>query len=104
MASWASDGCGAMATYQYRCRSDGVWDLSAPVGTAPATAACPTCGAGARRVFSPPSLALAPRALVRAVDRCEASRDAPDVVASPPPRGRRPRTATNPALRRLPRP
>ena len=55
-----------MATYQYRCGSDGAWDVSAPIGTAPTTAACPTCGTGARRVFSPPFLALAPRALVAA--------------------------------------
>ena len=97
-----------MTTYQYRCGSDGVWDVSTPMGTAPTTAACPTCGAGADRVFSPPFLALAPRALVQAVERCEASRDVPDGVTSPPPRGRRARTASktaaDPALRRLPRP
>ncbi|WP_337060126.1 hypothetical protein [Kineococcus sp. G2] len=50
-------------------------------------------------------LSFARRALVRAVDDAERTRDAPDVVTAPPPAARR-RTAVsqNPLHRGLPRP
>ena len=43
-----------MASYDYRCERDGVFELTLPLGTAPADAPCPECGEDAPRVFSAP--------------------------------------------------
>ena len=43
-----------MARYDYRCEQDGVFELSMPLGTQPASAPCPECGADAPRIFSAP--------------------------------------------------
>lgn len=96
-----------MATYQYRCVQDGVFDVSRPIGTAPPRSRCPVCGSEAARVFSAPMLSLAPRALVTAIDRTERTRDTPEVVSAIPPQGARTRRSVvppNPALQRLPKP
>ena len=96
-----------MAIYEYRCRRDGMFDVSLPIGTAPATAACPVCADEAARVFSSPMMSLAPRALVAALDHEEKTRHEPDVVTSlprAPARRRTPVLPLTPALRRLPRP
>ncbi len=94
-----------MAQYEYRCDRDGPLEVSRPIGTAPATLECPTCGRAAPRSYTGPMLSFARRALVRAVDDAERTRDAPDVVTAPPPAARR-RTAVsqNPLHRGLPRP
>lgn len=95
-----------MATYQYRCATHGSLEITRPLGTAPASATCPTCHEPAGRVFSAPMLGRTPGALRSALDRADRSRDQPDVVSAPPPRpASRPHPAlANPALRRLPRP
>ncbi|HTI33565.1 MAG TPA: zinc ribbon domain-containing protein [Miltoncostaea sp.] len=43
-----------MAAYDYRCETDGVFELTAPLGTAPSEAPCPECGKDAPRIFSAP--------------------------------------------------
>jgi putative FmdB family regulatory protein len=43
-----------MATYDYRCERDGVFELTLPIGTAPTDAPCPECGEDAPRIFSAP--------------------------------------------------
>ncbi|MCI2238297.1 hypothetical protein MO973_27765 [Paenibacillus sp. TRM 82003] len=94
-----------MAQYEYRCDRDGALEVSRPIGTAPATFECPSCGRPAPRSFTGPMLSFAPRALVRAVDDAERTREAPDVVTAPPPAARRRTTTTvNPLHRGLPRP
>ncbi|HET8950639.1 MAG TPA: FmdB family zinc ribbon protein [Solirubrobacteraceae bacterium] len=96
-----------MAIYEYRCERDGAFDVMLPIGTAPASIACPVCASEAGRVFSSPMLSLAPRALVAALDHEEKTRHEPDVVTSLPPRPRHERTPVlplTPTLRRLPRP
>ena len=96
-----------MATYRYRCVSDGVFDVSLPMGTAGSQWPCPVCNSEAVRVFSAPMLSLAPRELVAAIDSTEKTRDEPEVVSALPPRRARTRTPAatlNPALQRLPRP
>jgi putative FmdB family regulatory protein len=96
-----------VATYEYRCDEDGVFDVTRPVGTAPKSIACPVCKSEARRVFSKPMLSSLSVALVAAVDHAEKSRTEPDVVSSLPPTGARKRTPVlplTPTLRRLPRP
>ena len=96
-----------MASYEFRCDDDGLFDVQAPMGSAGSVAACPACGSDGARVFSVPMLALADRRLVAAIDRADKSREEPEVVTALPPSGRRPtrRAAPpNPALKRLPRP
>ena len=96
-----------MAIYEYRCERDGAFDVTLPIGTAPASVACPVCASEAGRVFSSPMLSLAPRALVAALDHEEKTRYEPDVETSLPPRPPRERTPVlplTPTLRRLPRP
>jgi putative FmdB family regulatory protein len=96
-----------MAFYEYRCGQDGAFDVTRPLGTAPASVACPACGGEARRVFSRPMLMSANRELVAAIDHAEKTRHEPDVVTSLPPTGARRRTPVlplTPTLRRLPRP
>lgn len=96
-----------MATYEYRCDEDGVFEVTRPLGEPPKPIACPVCGSEAERVFSKPMLSLSPPALVSAIDHAEKSRDEPEVVTSLPSTGARKRTPVRPltpTLRRLPRP
>jgi putative FmdB family regulatory protein len=94
-----------MATYEYRCAEDGLFEVVAPMGDAGDRVRCPSCDRPGTRVFSAPMLALADRRRVAAIDRSERSRERPEVVTQLPPSTRRPRVAPpNPALRRLPRP
>ena len=96
-----------MATYEYRCDEDGAFEVTRPIGTAPASVACPECASEAGRVFSSPMVSFAPRALVAALEHEEKTRTDPDVVTSLPPTDPRKRTPVlplTPTLRRLPRP
>ncbi len=97
-----------MATYTYRCGADGPLDVRRPIGTAPATVPCPTCGATASRMITAPMLGLADRGRMALIDRAEASRTEPAVVSAIPaaPRpGRAARTPRpDPRTRHLPRP
>ena len=96
-----------MVAYQYGCELHGSFAVDRPMGEATATAACPACGAPARRVFTAPMLKRAPANRMALIDRAEKSRDEPDVVSSLPPRHpskRTPMAPPNPALQRLPRP
>ena len=98
---------GALATYEYRCDHDGVFELSRPLGTAPESATCTVCSSDARRVFSVPVLFRGSRAVMAAMDHAEKSRDEPEVVTSVPSAGaRRPARIAKmtPKLQRLPRP
>jgi putative FmdB family regulatory protein len=96
-----------MAIYEYRCEADGSFDVVRPMGTAPASVACPECASESMRVFSNPMISFAPRALVAALDHEEKSRHEPEVVTSLPPTGARrptPMMPLTPTMRRLPRP
>ncbi len=96
-----------MAIYEYRCEVDGPFEQRCPIGTAPASIACPVCASEARRAFSSPMLSLAPRALVAALDHEEKTRTEPDLVTSlppAPPHKRTPVLPLTPTLKRLPRP
>jgi hypothetical protein len=97
-----------MATYRYRCVADGEFDLARPIGTAPARAGCPTCGAASRRLWTPPMLSTADPRRMALIDATSATADRPAVVTAPPPRaaarGRSVSLQSNPALARLPRP
>jgi putative FmdB family regulatory protein len=97
-----------MAIYEYRCESDGAFEVALPIGTAPPSISCPECERPSARVFTNPMLGtFAPKELVAALNHQEKTRHEPDVVTTLPPRAARKRTPTaplTPALRRLPRP
>ena len=96
-----------MAIYEYRCETHGVFDITRPIGTAPASIACPQCANEADRVFSSPMVSFAPRELVAALDHAEKTKTDPDVVTSLPRRPKHERTPVaplTPALQKLPRP
>jgi putative FmdB family regulatory protein len=95
-----------MPTYDYRCRCCGGFHLVRPMVEASAAARCPDCGETARRVFGAPALRALDPGLRTALDAGARSADAPRVVGSVPPSGRRGgvRTTTDPRHARLPRP
>jgi putative FmdB family regulatory protein len=96
-----------VAIYEYRCERDGSFEVTLPIGTAPASIACPECANEAERVFSSPMVSFAPRELVAALDHEEKTRTDPDIVTSlprRPPRERTPIAPLTPTLRKLPRP
>jgi putative FmdB family regulatory protein len=66
--------------YAFICEGCGPFELVRPVAEASTAAACPTCGTEARRVFTPPGLALLARPARRALDLEEKSAHEPDVV------------------------
>ena len=96
-----------MAIYEYRCERDGSFEVTLPIGTAPASIACPQCANEADRVFSSPMVSFAPRELVAALDHAEKTKSDPDIVTSLPRRPKHERTPMaplTPTLRKLPRP
>ena len=95
-----------MAIYEYRCDHDGVFDKNMPIGTAPQSVPCPTCGGDARRVISAPMFKSSSRSgWTSAMDRADKSRYEPEVVTSLPSVGGPRRTIPlTPKLRGLPRP
>jgi putative FmdB family regulatory protein len=94
-----------VATYGYRCDEHGPVELAVPIGTAPATTSCPTCGETAAREYTAPRLAFGDRGRMAVIDRAEASRTEPAVVTGlPAGRGGRSPRASDPRLRGLPRP
>ena len=97
-----------MALYEYRCERDGLFEISQPIGAAPASTPCPVCGAASSRVISAPMVVSRSRsAWSAAIERAERSRYEPEVVTSVPSAGARNRIKTiplTPQLRGLPRP
>lgn len=97
-----------MATYEYQCEQDGVIEISRPIGLAPESITCSTCGGNAVRMISVPMIRnKAPIAFTAAIDHAEKSRYEPDVVTSLPQtrRSKHPsKILQNPALKNLPRP
>ena len=97
-----------MAIYEYRCERDGSFEVTLPIGTAPASIACPDCADEADRVYSTPMVtSFAPRELYAALEHQEKTKTEPDVVTSIPRRPKHERTPMaplTPALRKLPRP
>ena len=69
-----------MPVYAFACAWCGPFELTRPMAQAAAPAQCPTCGTEARRVFTPPGLALLGRPMRRALDMEEKSAHEPAVV------------------------
>ena len=71
-----------MPVYAFACAGCGDFELTRKAADAGAPAACPECGTTARRVFSPPRLALLSKPLRGALDREERSGHEPEVVSA----------------------
>ena len=69
-----------MPVYEFRCAGCGPFDLQRPMGHADLPARCPACGGEARRVFTPPRVALMAQPVRRALDLEDRSAHEPDVV------------------------
>jgi len=67
--------------YAFTCAGCGPFDLVQPMAEAGASARCPACGREARRVFTPPGLALLARPVARVLDMEEESAHEPAVVS-----------------------
>lgn len=69
-----------MPVYAFRCPSCGPFDLSRPMAEAGKPARCPACGGEARRIFTPPGLALLQKPVRRGLEFEEKSAHEPEVV------------------------
>ena len=69
-----------MPVYAFTCAGCGSFELTRPLEQAAAPAPCPTCGTEARRVFTPPGLAVLARPARRVLDMEEKSAHEPAVV------------------------
>jgi putative FmdB family regulatory protein len=67
--------------YAYTCATCGSFDVWRPAVEASEGHDCPSCGAFARRCFTPPGVARMSRPLFRAREREETSAHAPEVAA-----------------------
>jgi putative FmdB family regulatory protein len=67
--------------YAFTCTRCGSFDLIRRVAEAGAPASCPRCGTDARRLFTPPGLALLGKPVRGLLDLEEKSAHAPEVVA-----------------------
>ncbi len=69
-----------MAVYAFDCGACGPFEVVRPMADAARAASCLSCGADARRVFTPPGLARLAAPVRRAFDHEEKSAHEPDVV------------------------
>jgi putative FmdB family regulatory protein len=67
--------------YVYDCAGCGPFELLRPMAAAAAPAHCPGCGTTARRVFTPPGLALLAAPMRRVLNEEDKSAHEPDVVS-----------------------
>jgi putative FmdB family regulatory protein len=69
-----------MPVYAFTCTACGGFDVQRPMAESDEPARCPECGSHARRVFSPPGLALVTRPVRLGLDMEEKSAHEPEVV------------------------
>ena len=72
-----------MPVYAFTCDACGPFEAWRPVADASGNVACPTCGALARRRFTPPGVTRTPAPLRVARDREDRSAYEPEVVRGP---------------------
>jgi putative FmdB family regulatory protein len=70
-----------MPVYEFTCQGCGPFDLMRPMAESGAPADCPSCGATAARVFTPPAVALLDAPFRRVLDSEDKSAHEPDVVS-----------------------
>jgi putative FmdB family regulatory protein len=95
-----------VTTYEYRCAEGSLFEASHPLGHAPETMPCPSCGGPAHRRISPPHLSRTGSSAFRLIDATERSAAEPEVVDSTIPGTPRrvQKYSSNPLHRKLPRP
>ena len=95
-----------MAIYEYLCPDSTRFEATHPIGDAPDTLPCPSCGRPSRRVFSAPHLSRTGSAAFRLIDSTHRSAAEPEVVSSQLPGTPRrvQQYSSNPLHRKLPRP
>ncbi|HEU4658453.1 MAG TPA: zinc ribbon domain-containing protein [Capillimicrobium sp.] len=71
-----------MPLYGFACDRCGPFDVRRSMSEASAPARCPSCGREARRVFTPPGLALLATPVRGALEREERSAHEPEVVTT----------------------
>lgn len=69
-----------MAIYAFTCATCGPFDVWRPMAEASAPVRCPDCGTTARRVYTPPGLALLTAPLRRVLNEEDKSAHEPDVT------------------------
>jgi putative FmdB family regulatory protein len=69
-----------MPIYAFTCAGCGPFELIRPMAEVSVPARCPSCGSRARRVFTPPGLALLSTPVRRVLDDEHRSAHEPDVV------------------------
>jgi putative FmdB family regulatory protein len=67
-------------TYAFTCEDCGPFELIRPMAESAEPARCPSCGTAARRVFTPPGLAVLAAPMRRALDEEDRSAHEPEVV------------------------
>ena len=72
-----------MPFYEFLCEGCGPFEERRPLDEPRELAACPGCGAGARRVYSVPGVKRTGAGLSGAMDRSEKSAHEPEVVRRP---------------------
>lgn len=72
-----------MPTYDFVCEGCGNFEQKLSFVEAGGPVACPSCGGGAKRVYSMPNTRRMPAGLSKAMDRAEGSAHEPDVVRRP---------------------
>lgn len=96
-------GKDTVATYTYRCRECGEFDLTLPMGTAQPVAQCHSCHKTSERIFTSPALQRSASPLRRARELSEASASEPALSRQPPDVFRPQKTAKHPLHELLPR-
>ncbi|WP_156184684.1 FmdB family zinc ribbon protein [Allosalinactinospora lopnorensis] len=89
--------------YEYECSKCALIERRYPIGSAPGTDKCPTCGKEARRVYSPPYLNRTSRPVATALEQSYKSAHDPEVVkrdTSGTQQGEQ-RPAVNPEVKKL---
>ena len=72
-----------MPVYEFRCEDCGPFEQRRSFVEAGDPITCPSCGEGARRVYSMPATKNVPAALSNAMNRVEKSTHEPEVVRRP---------------------
>ena len=71
-----------MPVYAFKCAECGPFDVVRPASEAAVPANCPQCGGAARRIFTPPGLALLDKPIRTALETEEKSAHEPEVTTT----------------------
>lgn len=89
--------------YEFRCSRCGIFELSLPLGAAPATVRCGSCGGPSARRYHGAALVSARTPLRQAREAASRSAGEPELTSGPPAAAAAP-GRSDPRRARLPRP